>query len=172
MNKKILLVGVALFAGFALTANAQIASTTAVKPAATTKGATSSKPLPLAISRLYAAIDRVQTLADRTKSRIDKLTAQQIDERISLKYLADARLKLDEARAKVAIAKAAQSSIADVGGRPANSTAMKNAQSFITDATKLISDAERLVTRAVSNIKPGQNKPAATTPKAKTTMTR
>lgn len=105
------------------------------------------------VKRLNAALTRVQTLWDRTASRLDKLALQKIDTSISRKYLADAKLKLDEARAKIAIAKAAGDAALSINQTSKGTAAMKSVNTYINDATKTITAAENLISKSVSNIK-------------------
>lgn len=160
-----------LLAGIALTANAQTAGTPVTtstrkeeaRPISTTDNRAKRvesvrKELAKTITRLNAALDRVQTLADRTNSRMLKLSTEGGSVAVSRKYLADAKVKLDEARAKIAIAKAAGDAALTATQPAKNNAAMKKVEGFVKDATKTIQAAQNLVAKAIANLKPGYKK--------------
>ena len=108
-------------------------------------------PRSATIDRLTTAIDNVHALLDQTSQKATRRLSHGINVSVSQKYLADAKLKLDEATAKTAIAKAALSAVSNTN-LPASSTALKNIQNYITDATRLINNAQSLVNRAAANL--------------------
>lgn len=133
---------------------AKATSTVKTPPSATApRLQAATKQMAIAINQLNAALSRVQTLWDRTASRLDKLTIQKINVAVSRKYLADAKLKLDESRAKIAIAKAAGDAALSINQTSKGTTAMRNVEALIKDATKTITTAENLISKSVSNIK-------------------
>ncbi|MBI5798729.1 MAG: hypothetical protein HZB10_02255 [Candidatus Yonathbacteria bacterium] len=131
------------------------------------------KQIELAVKRLNAAIARVQRLSDRVAERLNKLEKEGYTVTASRAYLAEAKVKLDDARAKVEAIKTASLPIVastatstevsvDTTTTPATVTpkqALKNVQAIVKDITKVIQSAHNSVARAISSIKPGQNKP-------------
>lgn len=120
--------------------------------------------------RLTAAADRVQKLSDRTSTALDTLSARGLDVTASRAHLADAKIKLDAARAKIAGVKTALDA-ALTSQNPKEG--LKAADALAKDASKTIQDAHGDVAKAISSIKPGQNKPrpVTTTPTTSTTTT-
>lgn len=175
LKKNIVFISTMLLAGVALSVSAQTAgtpvTTTERKEDTRTISTTSSakrleaarKQLTMTTARLNAALDRVQTLADRTNSRLLKLSTEGGNVAVSRQYLANAKVKLDEARAKIAIAKAAGDAALTATQPTKNNAAMKKVESFVKDATKTIQAAQNLVAKAIANLKPGYNKQSTTT---------
>ena len=123
--------------------------------------------------RLEQAIARVQKLSDRVAERLTKLEAEGVTTTVSRGHLAEAKTKLDEARAKaagvkVAIETAFAGAIATASSTPgtAPKNAMKEVQGAVKEVAKLIQEAHKHVALAISTVKPGLNKPrtATTTP--------
>lgn len=114
------------------------------------------------ITHLNAAIDRVQKLSDRTVTRINKVSAEGGDVTASKKYLASAAVKLSEARAKVLTIRTTADAALVPGQAAKDKNIMKKLEVLVRDTTKTIDAAHRLVAQAVSSIKPGLNKPRAT----------
>lgn len=180
LKKNIVFISTMLLAGFALSVSAQTAGTPVTtstrkeeaRPISTTSDnrakrlEAARRELTKTIERLNAALDRVQTLADRTNSRLLKLSTEGGNVAVSRKYLADAKVKLDEARAKIAIAKAAGDAALTATQPSKNNAAMKKVESFVKDATKTIQAAQNLVAKAISNLKPGYNRQPSTTTKS------
>jgi hypothetical protein len=116
------------------------------------------KQMATTVNQLNAALTRVQTLWSRTSSRLDKLTLQKINVTTPRKYLADSKLKLDEARAKIAIVKAAGDAALSINQTAKGTAAMRSVEAMVKDATKTITAAETLISKSISSIKPGVNK--------------
>jgi len=108
------------------------------------------------VQRIDTAIVRVQKLAERTASRIDKIAAQGGDVTISRGHLANAKVKLDEARAKSAVIKSAIDAALS-SQNPKDS--IKSIEPLIKDITKVIQGAQHNVSLAISTLKPGENRP-------------
>lgn len=108
------------------------------------------------VAHLGAAADRVQKLSDRVSSHLDKLAAAGRDVTVSRKYLADAKIKLDESRTKILALKTAAEA-AFTAQTPKKPGIMKNIEVLAKDAAKTIDGAHRLVAKSISNIKPGLN---------------
>lgn len=165
-----------LLAGVALSVSAQTAgtpvTTTTRKGEARSVSTTNDnrakrvesarKELSKSIAQLNAALDRVQTLVDRTNSRILKASTEGVSVAVSKKYLADAKMKLDEAHAKIAIAKAAGDAALTATQPTKNNAAMKKVEDFVKDASKTIQAAQNFTAKAISNLKPGYNKQSTT----------
>lgn len=117
--------------------------------------------------RLDAAVGRVQKLADRVSSALDTLTAKGIDVSASRAALADSKIKLDEAHTKIVAVKSAIDT-AFASATPKES--LKAVEPLVKEASQSIQDAHRSVAKAISSIKPGQNK-ATTTPTTTSTTT-
>ncbi len=111
-------------------------------------------------ARLDAAIARVQKLADRVGMSLDKLTTQGINVAVARAKLADAKVKLDAARVKVAQVKTATlAALASEAPREE----MKKVEALVKEAIKSIQGAHRSVAEAIASVKPGVNKLRATT---------
>lgn len=121
-----------------------------------------------AVKRLNAAIDRIQKLSDRAASRLDKLSAQGGNVTVSHNFLAAAKTKLDDARTQVAAIQAASATMV-ASSTPKQMPVMKNIERLVNNAAKTIQAAQHLVAQAISNIKPGENRPKPATSTATTT---
>lgn len=122
------------------------------------------KQADLVNNRLQAAIERVQKLSDRVGAALDKFAAQGVDVTVSRGHLADAKIKLDEARTKAAAVKLAiETAFSNITASSTPKDSMKNAQELVKDTVKAIQDAHGKVAEAISSIKPGQNKPRPAT---------
>lgn len=118
------------------------------------------KQTELVSTRLVAATERVQKLSDRVSTTLITLEGKGVDVAVARAHIADATVKLDEARTKVAGVKLAIET-AFVGATPKES--MKGVQDLVKDTAKTIQDAHDAVAKAISSIKPGQNRAQATT---------
>lgn len=120
------------------------------------------KQTELVNKRLESAINRVQKLSDRISEKLSSLEKEGVDVSTPRLHIAEVKIKLDNARTKVAAVKLAVEAIfADTDQKDA----IKNVQTLVTDATIAIKDAHSSVAKAISSIKPGINKqvPATTT---------
>lgn len=130
-----------------------------------------SKKMEVVDKRLDAAIARVQKLSDRVSERLTKFEAEGVNVTVSRGHLAEAKVKLDEARTKAAtvrlsIETALASGVSSTTPSAERKDVMKNVQEAVKGAAKIIQEAQRHVALAISSAKPGLNKPrpATTTP--------
>lgn len=139
--------------------------------------AVARKQTELVTKRLEAAIARVQKLSDRVSERLNKLETEGVNVSVSRSHLANAKVKLEEARTKTAAVKLAIETIyanATATSGAATTTpkhVFKDVQGLVKDATKSIQEAHRDVALAISNVKPGLNKPRPATTTATTNST-
>lgn len=123
------------------------------------------KQAAMIMNRIDAAIDRVQKLSDRTSARLDKFASTGVNVSSSRGHLAEAKMKLDEARAKSAVIKTAIDA-ALASQTPKDS--MKSVETLVKNETKVLQDAQRHVSQAISSIKSGRdNERHATTTSVK-----
>lgn len=135
-----------------------------------------SKKMEMVSKRLEIAIERVQKLSDRVAERLTKLEADGVITTVSRGHLAEAKAKLDEARAKSSAVKLSIKTALSAGASAtASSTAQKNVmkdvEEAVKSATKVIQEAHKHVALAISTVKPGQNKPHVATSTVPTTTT-
>ena len=131
------------------------------------------KQTELVTKRLEAAIERVQKLSDRVTERLNKLEAEGVNVTVSRGHIAEAKVKLEEARTKTAAVKLAIETIfASATASTTPKDSFKKVQELVKDTVRSIQEAHRHVALAISSVKPGLNKPRpATTTPATTTST-
>src|SRR3989344_3663529 len=131
------------------------------------------KQTELVTKRLEAAIERVQKLSDRVTERLNKLEAEGVNVTVSRGHIAEAKVKLEEARTKNAAVKLAIETIfASATASTTPKDSFKKVQELVKDTVRSIQEAHRHVALAISSVKPGLNKPRpATTTPATTTST-
>lgn len=117
------------------------------------------KQTDLVNARLSAAIDRIQTIIERTSTALDNYATQGVDVTASRASLADAATKLDTARTQAAaISLAIESAFASATPK----TGLDAVQPLVKGAIQTIQDAHRSIAEAISLVKPGLN--ATSTP--------
>lgn len=124
------------------------------------------KQAELVNKRLDAAIERVAELANRTGKALDTLATKGVNVDASRAKLAEAKVKLDLARTKAAEVKLAMET-AFASTTPKDS--LNEIQSLVKEGTSIVQGAHKLVAEAISLVKPGLNKPRATTTAPATT---
>lgn len=117
--------------------------------------------------RLDSAVDRVQKLSDRVSIALNNLDTKGIDVSLSRARISASKIKLDEARAKVVIVK---TSIEASFSSQNLKESLMTTNSLVKDASKSIQDAHDNVAKAISLVKPGQNKPLPATTSTTTTQ--
>lgn len=117
------------------------------------------KRMDLIGKRLDAAVDRVQKLTDRVSSALDKSSLEGNNVVAARSHLVEARARLEVSRTKVAQVKVA-ATLALASQTPKEE--IKKVGVLVKDAVKSIQEAHRSVAQAISAIKPGINKPRAT----------
>ena len=112
------------------------------------------------VVRLEAAITRVLRLSDRVSERLTKLEVRGVNTTSSRAHLLEAKIKLDEARAKVAVIKLLIETTSTATSTTASTTAkskMKGIKIAVKDAKETIKEAHSHVALAISEAKPGDN---------------
>ncbi|TAL48909.1 hypothetical protein EPN83_02755 [Patescibacteria group bacterium] len=111
------------------------------------------------IRRFNAAIERLEKLAGRIESRIAKLKSEGINTSEAEKHLSDARAKI--ATAKDNISKLP--GLVEEALKAENiKSAFENARQLINGTKESIRAAHASLVKAINNLKPGFNKPRAT----------
>ena len=129
-----------------------------------------SKTMERIDKRLEAAIDRVQKLSDRVAERLTKLEARGVNVAISREHLMEANTKLNEARAKEATVKLLmQTAIVSTATSTDLKNPMKDVHAAAREVRKIIQEAHRHVSLAISTAKSKLPKPTPATTTAEMT---
>jgi hypothetical protein len=118
------------------------------------------KHVGLVVRRMEAAIARVEKLANRVAVALDKFGTQGTNVALARTHLEDAKIKIVDARAKVIVLKASAVTVLE-SENPGEG--MKQIMKLAKAVVDTVQSAHRSVAQAIVAIKPGLNKPHATT---------